>query len=54
MAAALRRSQQAKVWANILIPAAEVNAAGALWQVIAGRVFARVDELRLLRGTAQT
>ena len=53
MAAALRRSQQAKVWANIL-PAAEVNAAGALWQVIAGRVFARVDELRLLRGTAQT
>ena len=49
MAAALLRSQRARLWADILTPAAETSAAGALWQVIAGRTLARVDELRLHR-----
>ena len=49
MAAALLRSQRARLWADILNPAAESYAAGALWQVIAGRTFAEVDQLRLPR-----
>ena len=49
MAAALLRSQRARVWTDILAPAAEPHAAGALWQVIAGRTFAEVDQLSLPR-----
>ena len=42
MAAALLRSQRARLWTDILAPATEANVAGALWQVIAGRGLAEV------------